>query len=337
MAPDRAEELEAFKARINLTEYAASLGYLVDRRESSRNSIVMRGPNDDKIVVAVNGVSGHWMYFSIRDRCDNGTIIDFVQRREAASMGRVRMLLRPWIGLGRLPGRPPRTAYVETVIPVSRDLVRVAVQVAGMAMVEKGHGYLERARGIPVSVLTEQRFAGRIRVDEQGNAVFPHFNRQGLCGYELKNYRFTGFAKGGSKGLWLSRSHRGDMTLVVAEGAVDALSYHVLHPSAVTRYVSIGGAMNPEQPMLIVRAVERLSEDATVILATDNDTGGDTLTERLEAVLTGLGRASVRVVVHRPPIRGWDWNDVLQTGGGMVSMRTEHTESVSGGIFMNNQ
>ena len=44
-------ELDEFKSSINLSEYAASLGYLMDRRASSRNSVVMRHGNGDKIVI----------------------------------------------------------------------------------------------------------------------------------------------------------------------------------------------------------------------------------------------------------------------------------------------
>ena len=34
----RAEEMEDFKSRINLSEYAAACGYRLDRKASSRNS-----------------------------------------------------------------------------------------------------------------------------------------------------------------------------------------------------------------------------------------------------------------------------------------------------------
>ena len=37
----RPEELEDFKSRINLSEYAAACGYRLDRKASSRNSAVM--------------------------------------------------------------------------------------------------------------------------------------------------------------------------------------------------------------------------------------------------------------------------------------------------------
>ena len=62
-----------------------------------------------------------------------------------------------------------------------------------------GHPYLERRRALPPALLALDRFAGRIRIDDKGNAVFPHFDAEGLSGYELKNVGFTGFASGGAR------------------------------------------------------------------------------------------------------------------------------------------
>jgi hypothetical protein len=74
------DELENFKTNINLTEYAASQGYELDRRQSSRNSVIMRHASGDKFIVA-QGHDRHWIYFSVRDEADNGSIIDFIQNR----------------------------------------------------------------------------------------------------------------------------------------------------------------------------------------------------------------------------------------------------------------
>ena len=102
----RNDELEQFKSRINLVEYAQTQGYQVDRKESSHNSKVLRHGNGDKIVV-VTGQNGHGIYFSVRDDHDNGSIIDFVQKRTGASLGQTREALRPWIdGAGSPPHRP---------------------------------------------------------------------------------------------------------------------------------------------------------------------------------------------------------------------------------------
>ncbi len=66
-------ELDDFKAHINPSEYAAAEGYvMMDRRASSRNSAVMRHQNGDKLMIA-QGYK-YWIYFSVRDDADNGTI-----------------------------------------------------------------------------------------------------------------------------------------------------------------------------------------------------------------------------------------------------------------------
>ena len=67
------------------------------------------------------------------------------------------------------------------------------------------HPYLEVERGLSPALLGLPRFAGRVRIDGMGNAVFPHFDQAGLCGYEIENRNFTGFLRGGEKGLWFSK------------------------------------------------------------------------------------------------------------------------------------
>ena len=93
------DELETFKTSINLTAYAAGQGYQLDRKESSRSSVVMRHPDGDKIIIARNQ-SGHWVYFSVKDEADNGSIVDFIQNRTGQNLGQVRQALRAWRGNG---------------------------------------------------------------------------------------------------------------------------------------------------------------------------------------------------------------------------------------------
>src|SRR4051812_18017521 len=90
-------ELEEFK-QLDLRAYAASEGYELDRQESWRGSAVMRNAADDKIIIK-RELDGHYVYFNVRDDADNGSIIDFVLRRKArGDFGRMRKILRPWIG-----------------------------------------------------------------------------------------------------------------------------------------------------------------------------------------------------------------------------------------------
>jgi hypothetical protein len=127
-----------------------------------------------------------------------------------------------------------------------------------------------------------------VRIDRRGNAVFPHFDEDGLCGFEIKNRDFTGFASGGEKGLWFSRTRPEDNHIVLAESAIDALSYAALFPDGndKTRYASIGGKPNPKQPGLIKATVARLSPGAFITAAFDADDTGRELVELVRSLLS---------------------------------------------------
>jgi hypothetical protein len=309
----RREELEVFKRDIDLVQYAGAAGYDLDRKASSRSSAALRHPNGDKIIIA-REPEGHWVYFSVRDDQDHGTIIDFVQRRRGLSLGEVRQELRRWLGNGRsLPlSFPDAGTRLPSLGPrVSRDLQGVRDCFEAMRPIAGHHAYLENARGIPPDVLTHPRFAGCIRTDARGNAVFPHWNRDGICGYELKNHGFTRFAPAGEKGLWLSATTDQDTALVLTESAIDALSHFALRPTATHRYASIAGTLNHSQPELLRQAAARLPVGAAVVLATDNDAGGDKLLATLRGVLAEL-EPQIPVLEDRPETRGADWNDVLR-------------------------
>ena len=127
-------ELDVFKREIDLRQFAATLGYEMDRRESWRGSTVLRC-GGDKIVVKRNH-NGHYVFFSVRDDRDNGTIIDFVQRRQHLNLGAVRQTLRPWIGrpAAALPSFPK-------LAPASPDRVQVETEYRRMVKVLR-HPYI---------------------------------------------------------------------------------------------------------------------------------------------------------------------------------------------------
>lgn len=171
------------------------------------------------------------------------------------------------------------------------------------------HTYLE-GRGIPAATLADPRFLRAVFVDDRGNAAFPHRDQQGLCGYEIKNQGFTGFSKGGDKGLWISAAHREARRLVVAESAIDALNHATLFPDPLARYASTAGKMNPGQPELIRAALLRIPEDAELIAATDADPDGRKLADQLRQIAAEAGRG---FRAHQPPEEGTDWNDRLRS------------------------
>ena len=212
-------------------------------------------------------------------------------------------------GTGRNPGR--KGNWVK-----NRELSVTQADIACNTLTFKSAALwplpdLETARAIPAALLQGERFAGRVRVDDRNNAIFPHFDLDGLCGYEIKNRGFTGFAKHGAKGLWLSHGRDGDNRLVLAESALDALSYAAMFPDAHARYGSIGGKPNPQQPELIRALVARLPSGSEVVAAMDNDADGATLAGVVAQAVQLSGRDDLRFVVHQP-VGVKDWNDALR-------------------------
>ena len=299
-------ELDSFK-RLDLREYAASRGYALDRKESWRGSAVMRNAAGDKIVIKL-GPDGHYVYFSVRDDRDNGSIIDFVMNRSQVNFGKIRLELRAW------SGRRPSSALpaFPRMEVTAKDREKVERAWHRMLTVDR-HPYLEEVRMIPAALLSSPRFIGRVRIDSHGNAVFPHFDAGGLSGFEMKNRSFTGFAAGGEKGLWTSRSHNGDRRLVFAESAIDALSYAALFPDEAARYASVGGKMNPQQPGLVRSEIAKLPNGGEVISAMDNDAEGAKLAALIEACVQDSDREDLIYRGHFPVPPAKDWNDVLRS------------------------
>lgn len=154
--------------------------------------------------------------------------------------------------------------------------------------------------------------SSKIKQDHHTNVYFPHADREGPTGYEIKNKHFQGFAKGGEKALWVSAVRQADTALVITESSIDALSYAALYPDDHARYVSTGGALNPTQPALIRAAIERMGQGSRILIATDNDPAGRALAEQLEALAQETGRQDLQIRRHLPEGAGRDWNDILQ-------------------------
>jgi hypothetical protein len=296
------DELERLKSDINLTEYAASRGYQLDRRESSRNSVVMRHPvSDDKIIVSRAERAGHWIYFSVRDARDSGTIIDFVQHRDRCSVADTRRELAAWLGVDRPRFAP--TSYRASVAPraVDRDAARLAYDSGWLV----GDSPYLRSRGVRPATLTAPRFLGTFRADSRGRVLFPHHDDAGFAGFESKGHGWTSFAPGGVKALWSSNTVPTDTGLVLVESAIDALSHYQLHPDARTRYASTAGSVGEHQRRVIGATLASLPAGSTVVLAFDRDAGGEDLARQIRELAPGPFE---RVT---SPI-GKDWNDCLK-------------------------
>jgi len=218
--------------------------------------------------------------------------------RQGGNLGHARKALRAATGSGlsfpTAPGLPKPP-------PTPRDRTGLVAQWHGFAPCHPA--YLE-ARGL--SAATIAAFAERIRTDERGNTVFRHDDLSGLSGWEVKNKGFTGFARGGRKALFAARVGLPRLAepkrLVVAESALDAMSYHQ-HDPAPALVLSFAGGLSPEQGELLAHVLTR-HPAAEIVTATDADEQGEVFAALILAHRPDATRA-------RPPT-GKDWNDALR-------------------------
>jgi hypothetical protein len=300
------EELEEFKTQINLCEYASSQGFVLDRKESSRSSAVMRHPNGDKIIVAKRP-NGHWTYFNVRGS-DSGSIIDFVSVRSTLSLGGVRKELRPWVG---------KTASISVandsfdLKPTEGDLQKVRRRWQQAKPLTAKDTYLS-SRQIPLSILEDPIFRDRIRIDQRKNCIFPHFDPAGeLSGFEIKSKTFTGFPPGGKKWFWSSRPRATDQIAVVCESAVDALSFATIHGIHSKRFFSTAGTCGPQHARAFAELVAAMPAVSSIWLAFDNDRAGHEMANKLRVQLETELKDAILIVDRFPEVAGADWNDML--------------------------
>jgi Toprim-like/Protein of unknown function (DUF3991) len=184
------------------------------------------------------------------------------------------------------------------------DVVKRLTMMPGVTY-ENGHAYLQR-RGLGNDIVAHERFINRIRTGEKGEAVFPHYDKEGICGYEQKNQGFTGFSPGGTKGIWVSNSSKADTALFIGESSIDCMSHFAIHKDTATRYISTGGSWNDKTPELIKEAAAK-HPGKTVILGFDNDDGGKAFEKNTRELLKDSGKE----IITQWPTQGKDWNDQL--------------------------
>jgi len=297
--------VDRIKKDVSLVEVAARNGYALDKKGTSKNCVRMKS-GGDTIIIKKAGDS-NWVYCNVHDSMDKGSVIDFMMNRNRGSSFReiVETLSECYLGLAQtdliLPSYAEMKAVEKCRAVVERELNSMSAALCNRYLVY---------RGISGNTQSDFRFKGTILEDSYRNAVFPHQDEKGFCGAEKRNHGFKGFSKGGEKSLWLSNRFTNDTKLVIVEGAIDALSYHVLMPSVHTRYASIGGEPSPTAWKLIASMIVKFkAKGGLVVSAVDNDDGGDGLHSKLEThVGTKIGR-------ELPTSDDWN-NDLIQLTSG---------------------
>lgn len=297
-------DFTVFKQSVNLSQYAAGQGYELDRQKSTRSSLVMRhAASGDKIIVSKKGAN--WVYFSVSNDTDNGTIVDFIANRTAKTLPEIGKELAAWTGgAGALP------VYVlPDVQEQGYDRARIQKAFRWMKPTT-ANPYLITERKIPVNILNHPRFAGRVFQDRYGNAVFPHEDGQGVCGLELKNADKGVFMRGSEKALWLGNIDLADTVLTLGEAAIDALSHFTLFRPQGASYGAVSGGMKDKQFDFLATIIKKMPKLEKIILAVDNDEGGEKIASRIETYFAG--KFTGEIIRHVPEWEGMDWNEVLK-------------------------
>lgn len=296
------DELERFKSEISLIDFAQiEFGYELIKKESSASSKVLRC-GDDKIIVTRQ--EGHDVYFSTGDDRDNGSVIDFLQKRKNVNLGQVRKELRTWLPGAKRPALQRPVRPPEHAKEVTKD--RAGVIQMWEQMRPYNGSYLTRERGIDPAIIREFD----VKQDAHGNACFAHKDHSGITGWESKNNGFTGFAKGGDRRITWNRID--DLPLrkiVICEAAIDCMSYCQLGHEPGTGYMSTSGTqLNLEQREQLAGLLSKAAGmGAKIVFAMDKDPAG----ERMAAEIAQIAPQGAQIAREVPEV-GKDWNEALQ-------------------------
>jgi hypothetical protein len=304
-------ELARMKTEINLVDYAATKeGYERDRAKSSKSMVVMvKGGHR---IVVMQAEAGRWYYYSPTHPEDKGTILDFVQRRRDVELAEAIKELRDLLPGGSSPlptigdaslRRLDRSTFNRTHVLAAFEWTRLADTCP----------YLRNSRSISQATLSSDRFRGTWRTDNYGNAVFPHHDEEGLCGFEKRGPRFKGFATSGRKALYASRSLPRDRELVFVETGIDAISHFELTGRREAMYVSTAGEPGREWQIGFMERFLARHPHLEVVAAFDANAAGERFTHLLSQI---AGRPVRR---ERPESlarvcdgTNLDWNFLLQ-------------------------
>jgi len=147
---------------------------------------------------------------------------------------------------------------------------------------------------------------GKIYSDDDGNAIFPHYDHDGISGFSIINRNYKGFSESGEKGFWFSNYSADDNRIVICESVIDALSYHQLKGDDFSCYFSIDGQLSQKQLLLIDSLVSK-NRNKKIVLAFDNDHAGRKYVSQIQRRKNNANN----ITPDLPEKDEQDWNDVL--------------------------
>lgn len=295
------EELERFKTDINIVDVAITIGYEIDKKKSSRKSIVLKG--QDTIVVSRNS-NGHYVYFNPNDSRDNGTIIDFIQKKTGENLGQVRKILRQFLG-GSM--QQLEISNQNDVKNYYRTIEQFESKWKNIKQNKKDVRYeifKDNIRGIELDTLHQVPHLAYY----EGKFYFPIFNKNGVSGlyYTNTNMKEKYFSKDSIKGIWADKPlHKSIDKIIVTESPIDSLSAVELgYNDENTLHIATLGRMGREAKETLSKIFKYLP-NAKVLIATDRDEAGEEIAQEI----ANLAKDNE---IYRLNFEGKDLNETLQ-------------------------
>lgn len=299
--------MQEIRAGVTCAVVLEQEGFLLDKKESTRNSPKYRS-QDGRIVIVNHQGQGWWDPHDTHARGDVFTLVQHLN--PGLTLGHVRQWLRPMIG------RAPTETPLQRSTQREKPKVPVAEQWAKHRMVRPGSPvwrYLTEVRALPAGIVETAVRQDVLREGYFGTALFPHRDADSiLTNFEMRGPDYRGCPRGGDKTLFRFRAAGTTVTrLVVTEAAIDALSFaslDQLRPG--TLYVSTAGGMGPKTVTALEALLRDLAAvpDGKLVIGTDLGQGGDRYAAALTAMAEAAGVWSGRIL---PFDDAEDWNAVL--------------------------
>ncbi|TSJ80167.1 MAG: plasmid recombination protein (plasmid) [Candidatus Cardinium sp.] len=311
-------DLERVKHEVNLIQHAASMGYVLDKEKSSNTWAVMEKENDKILIKNGPNQNGHWMYKSLVDEQEKGTIVDFMQKRGFSYQSICGLSSRH---LDDRVIKDQKSLSVEMEDALSQ---RYIAQEAFDRIVEHKKGNYLACRGIDqdvydcyagVKVGNQAVFALYRDIDSNGkgticSTISYQFYAKGTMsdGGCFNSTKY--FQKGLPRGLSVLVDYNVPVKhIVVSESPIDALSYKQLdRPLDGTMYVSTCGSLSEDVKRELANVFSNAKENGwSVTLAFDNDKAGS----HMDKEVRELADACLVNCKSSIPSQFKDWNEEL--------------------------
>ncbi len=288
-------ELEELKSKIQISDYARSIGLNV-KREGKYYSLV---DHDSCKIYPDN----NFYRFSVRK---GGDIFEFIKMFEEVDFPEAVDRARVYYGENGLD----RTT-INNDIRFEREL-DIPSRVDHTDDVEK---YLIRTRNISKDIVKDYIDKGIIYQDDHANVVFVGKDAEGIdVAYSKRGTKskFKGVSAGSNMKVGVVIDSKSDSkTLIVTEGVIDAMSYQMMKDSDRNYNYLSTQSVNNAANTIEYYLENRGKQIEQIVIALDNDDAGIEVTKEL---IGQLNERYPRIDICYDFPEGKDWNDDLKKG-----------------------